>query len=323
MTPQNLLILQYALGTIIILSVIGTVYTFISPSLARNRLKNRIKGIHTTRDSLRRQHLQSLDIPKTDLRGGTRESVKKLVTQLSLEKVLEAENLRDHLAMAGLRGERPIYIFYFSRLLLPIGFGLFSVIFFIILNTTGWSPMTNILASMGMVTFGYYFPNIWVSNLAQKRQNAIIPIFPDALDLLLICVEAGMSIEMAFSRVAHEMISNSIELTEELSITTAELSFLQNRTQAYENLGRRNKHAGIRAVATALAQAERYGTPLSDIIRTLSQENRELRVIEAEKKAAALPAKMTVPMIVFFLPIVFIVVLTPVIMRVMDAFQQF
>ena len=148
--------------------------------------------------------------------------------------------------------------------------------------------------------------------------DSIAPVFPDALDLLLICVESGMSIEVAFGKVAKEMASGSIELAEEFSFTTAELSYLQSRRVAYENLGRRNNHPGIKAVSTALIQAERYGTPLGDTLRTMADENRQMRIMAAEKKAAALPAKLTVPMILFFLPCLFIVILTPAAMRIQE-----
>ena len=149
--------------------------------------------------------------------------------------------------------------------------------------------------------------------------TSITPAFPDALDLLLICVESGMSVELAFARVAKEMAENSVELAEEFSLTTAELSYLQSRRQAFENLARRNNHVGIRSVSTALVQAERYGTPLGNTLRTMANENRQMRMLQAEKKAAALPAKLTIPMILFFLPVLFIVILTPAVMRIGDA----
>jgi tight adherence protein C len=158
---------------------------------------------------------------------------------------------------------------------------------------------------------GFYLPNILVKNIATKRRASIMRAFPDALDLLLICVESGMSIELAFLRVGQEIGSSSIELAEELSLTNAELAYLQDRRVAYENLAKRTNHPGVKGVATALIQAERYGTPLGSALRVMAKENRELRMTEAEKKAAALPAQLTVPMIVFFLPVLFIVILTP------------
>jgi len=151
----------------------------------------------------------------------------------------------------------------------------------------------------------------------QRRQQAISQAFPDALDMLLICVQAGMSIEAAFGKVAKEVTSQSIELAEELSLTTAELSYLQDRRQAFENFGKRTGIGGIKAVATALIQAERYGTPVSQALRVMAKENRDARMSEAERKAAALPPKLTVPMIVFFLPVLFVVILGPAGIQVM------
>lgn len=315
MSPETLALYQNAISAIIALLVVGTFYTLLQPLLGGDKLKKRMASVATARESLRQAHLSSLQAPQQGLRQETRGFVRKLVDQLSLEKLLAATDLKDKLAQAGLRGERPVYIFYFFRMFLPIGLGIFGFVFFIVLNIKDWQFMQRIAATMGMLTFGYYLPAIWVKNMATKRAAAILPVFPDALDLLLICVESGMSIEMAFNKVAEEMAENSVELAEELSLTTAELSFMQNRRQAYENLARRNNHPGIRGVATALVQSERYGTPLGATLRTMANENRQLRVLAAEKKAAALPAKLTVPMILFFLPVLFIVILTPAGMR--------
>ena len=138
----------------------------------------------------------------------------------------------------------------------------------------------------------------------------------DALDLLLICVESGMSIEAAIQKVGAEVGSSSMELAEELSLLTAELSYLPDRRLAYEGLARRTNHPGIKSVATAMIQAERYGTPLGTALRVMAKENRDLRLSAADKKAAALPAQLTVPMILFFLPVLFVVILGPVVIRV-------
>jgi tight adherence protein C len=157
---------------------------------------------------------------------------------------------------------------------------------------------------------------MFLSNLIQRRQESIKNAFPDALDLLLICVQSGMSVEAAFQKVAKECGAQSIELAEELSLTTAELSYLPDRRQAYENLGTRTGLPGVKAVATALIQAERYGTPVGQALRVMAKENRDQRMSDAEKKAAALPPKLTVPMIVFFLPVLFVVIIGPAIIQV-------
>jgi len=315
MDPDTLILVQNVASALIALLTVATLYTLFSPLLEGDKLKKRMDSVAATRDNMRQARMNTLNA-KAGLRVQTKGNIKQLVDNLSLEKLLEASGLRDKLAQAGLRGQRPIYMFYFFRLTLPIVFGLFGLIVLIGLNTPQWEMLQRIAGTIGLVAFGYYLPGIYVKNLAGKRLKAIMPVFPDALDLLLICVESGMSVELAFARVSQEMAESSIELAEEFSLTTAELSYLQSRRQAYENLARRNNHPGIRAVATALVQAERYGTPLGDTLRTMAAENRQLRVLQAEKKAASLPAKLTVPMIVFFLPVLFIIILTPAAMRI-------
>jgi tight adherence protein C len=163
---------------------------------------------------------------------------------------------------------------------------------------------------------GMQVPFFFLKNRIAKRQLSIKRAFPDALDLLLICVESGMSIEAAFRRVSTEVGTQSIALAEELTLTTAELSYLPERRLAYENLGIRTGLEPVKSITTALIQAERYGTPLGQALRVLSQESRDQRMIEAEKKAAALPPKLTVPMILFFLPVLFVVIMTPALIQV-------
>jgi tight adherence protein C len=178
--------------------------------------------------------------------------------------------------------------------------------------------MSKVTFTVAGLLLGYYAPNLYVSNIAQKRQQSIMQAFPDALDLLLICVEAGMSIEAAIQKVGSEIGSRSIELAEEFSLLSAELSYLPERRMAYEGLAKRTNHPGVKSVATAMIQAEKYGTPLAQALRVMAKENRDLRLSAAEKKAAALPAKLTVPMIIFFLPVLFVVILGPAIIKIQD-----
>lgn len=297
-------------------------FQLLSPLLEGDKIKKRMKSVSSTRDSLRDQRLKELNNQQGSLRGQNKTGVKDFVDRFSLQKLLEAANLKDKLAQAGLRGQRPVYIFYMVRLIAPLLLGFLGLFFMVFLNSFDLNTSQNILATLTLVLAGYYLPAIWVKNLSNKRASKIAGVFPDALDLLLICVESGMSVELAFARVSQEMAENSVELAEEFSLTTAELSYLQSRRQAYENLARRNDNPGIKSVSTALVQSERYGTPLGDTLRTLATENRQMRVMAAEKKAAALPAKLTVPMILFFLPVLFIVILTPAAMRIGGAFAS-
>lgn len=304
---------------ILTLMVVGTFYTLITPLFEGSGVKKRMKSVSTARDELKAKRMLEMNSQKS-LRGNNKNKIKAFVDNMSLEKLLEASNLRDKMAQAGLRGQRPIYMFYFFRFIVPIVAAIFGLIFLIGLDIWNKSTSQNITITFAMVLFGYYLPAIYVKNMSNKRAAKIAAVFPDALDLLLICVESGMSVELAFGRVSREMAENSVELAEEFSLTTAELSYLQSRRQAFENLARRNNNTGIKSVSTALVQAERYGTPLGDTLRTLASENRQMRVLAAEKKAAALPAKLTVPMILFFLPVLFIVILTPAAMRLGTAF---
>ena len=317
MEPDYSLFLNTGYG-LLALMVVGTMYTLIMPLLEGDNMKKRMKSVSTARDELKAKRMVELNSEKS-LRGKNKYKIKSLVDSLSLEKLLEATNLRDKLAQAGMRGQRPIYMFYFFRFALPIIAAIFGLVFLLGMNVLDKSFSQNATIATAMVLGGYYLPAIYIKNVATKRGEKIASVFPDALDLLLICVESGMSVELAFGRVSQEMAENSVEIAEEFSLTTAELSYLQSRRQAFENLARRNNSTGIKSVSTALVQAERYGTPLGDTLRTLANENRQMRVMAAEKKAAALPAKLTVPMIIFFLPVLFIVILTPAAMRLGSA----
>jgi tight adherence protein C len=178
--------------------------------------------------------------------------------------------------------------------------------------------MIKVALAIGAAWLGLKIPDLFLKNMIMRRHKSIRRAFPDALDLLLICVESGMSIDAAFRKVSEEIGSQSIQLAEELMLTTAELSYLQDRREAFDHLAERTGIDGVKAICTALVQAERYGTPLAQALRVLAQEIRDMRMGEAEKKAAALPPKLTVPMILFFLPVLFIVILGPAAIRVME-----
>ena len=319
MTPESIALFTNAGYLIISLLLVCTLYIIFEPILQGDKIKKRMESVTSAREGMRKDRIKNLN-EEARLRADGKGVAKNLVNRFSLEKLLEASDLKDKLAQAGLRGQGPIYKFYLFRLILPVVGLVIGGVFFLLLNVSDWSLMQRVVMTLGLTLFGYYLPSIYVRNLAGKRITSISPVFPDALDLLLICVESGMSIEMAFGRVSEELAESSVELAEEFSLTTAELSYLTSRRLAFENLSRRNNHVGIRSVSTAMIQAERYGTPLGDTLRTMAAENRELRILQAEKKAAALPAKLTVPMILFFLPVLFIVILTPAILRLSTAF---
>ena len=241
-----------------------------------------------------------------------------VVDRLNLRKALADDKTVANLRVAGFRGQRPLTLFLFARAVLPLVFLAVALVYVFGVGLLVKQPiMLRVGACIGFAYLGFYAPVMFVSNRASKRKLSITRAWPDSLDLLLICVESGQSIEAAFRRVAEEIGIQSIPLAEELVLVCAELSYLPDRRVAYENLAARTGLDGVRSVCTALIQAERYGTPLGTALRTLSAENRDMRMSLAEKKAAALPPKLTVPMIVFFLPVLFAVIIGPAIIKVM------
>ena len=312
--PRNLL------SVFVAIMAFATVMTLALPMFKGDKLETRLKSVANRREELRRRSRAQIGAGRStsSIRRTDEGFYKKIVERLQLSKLLEDPTVIDKLAQAGFRGPKPVSTFYFFRFAGPFILGLVTAIYLYGLNAMGLQPMAKICAVVGAFVIGFYGPNLYVSNRATNRRESIVLAFPDALDLLLICVESGMSIEAAIQKVAAEIGSTSIELAEELSLLTAELSYLPERRMAYEGLAKRCNHPGIKAVVTAMIQAERYGTPLGTALRVMAKENRDMRLATAEKKASSLPAKLTVPMIVFFLPVLFVVILGPAILKVQD-----
>jgi len=304
-------------GMFAAVAAFAAIVTIAAPLMKKDKFGERLKSVTTHRDALRAKHHAALGINsgRKSLRQDTKGMMRSIVDRLQLAKLLEDPGLAMKMMQAGIRGQRPIIIFYFARLATPVFLFVGLLIYLFTIKDYDLAPMMRFAVAFGSGVFGYYLPGIYLTNVATKRRGAIMSAFPDALDLLLICVESGMSIEAAFQKVAAEIGSASLELSEELSLTTAELSYLQERRQAYVNLAMRTNHPGVKAVSTALVQAERYGTPLGNALRVMAKENRDMRMAAAEKKAASLPAQLTVPMILFFLPVLFVVILGPAIIR--------
>ncbi len=310
--PANLLTIGVAVLTF------ATVLTLLSSATGGAKLESRMKAVSTRRDELKRRSRQAIAQGQGGLRHTDEGFKKRIVDRLNLSKLLEDPKVVDKLAQAGFRGPRPVTTFYFFRFASPFIFSALIGVYLFLINDFGLPGMSKVTFTVAGLLLGYYAPNLYVSNIAQKRQQSIMQAFPDALDLLLICVEAGMSIEAAIQKVGSEIGSRSIELAEEFSLLSAELSYLPERRMAYEGLAKRTNHPGVKSVATAMIQAEKYGTPLAQALRVMAKENRDLRLSAAEKKAAALPAKLTVPMIIFFLPVLFVVILGPAIIKIQD-----
>lgn len=314
---QNLL--SVGVGVLVFITVLG----LMSGLSSGPRLDKRMQSVANRRDELKRRSRQAIAANQSGGLRHTDDGFKKdIVERLNLTKLLEDPKVADKMAQAGFRGPKPLTTFYFFRFASPFIFMAITGLYLFVINDFGQPVMTRVTMTVAAALIGFYAPNMYLENRISKRRTSIMQAFPDSLDLLLICVEAGMSIEAAIQKVGQEIGGQSIELAEELSLLSAELSYLPERRQAYEGLSKRTNHPGVRSVATAMVQAETYGTPLGSALRTMAKENRDLRLSAAEKKAAALPAKLTVPMIIFFLPVLFIVILGPAIMNIQDTFAN-
>ena len=290
----------------------ATAYTLIMPLLAGEGLSKRMKAVANERERIRQRERERLGKnEKVSLRQTPRQLVSKVVDDFNLTKWLAQESAVEKLVMAGYRGHAPYVTFLFARAVAPLVMFVGSVLYVFVISHLEKSMPVKIGICLGCAYGGLQAPMLFLKNAISKRQLQIKRAFPDALDLLLICIESGMSVEAAFRKVSAEIVTQSIALSEEFTLTTAELSYLQDRKVAYENLAKRTGLEGVKSVCLALQQAERYGTPLGASLRVMAQENRDMRMNEAEKKAAALPPKLTVPMILFFLPVLFVVILGP------------
>ena len=303
------------------IAVFATVYTVAQPLFERDKLTARIKSVALEREEIRARERARLadEAKRASLRSEPKAYMRNIVDRFNLRRALADEKTIRKLRMAGFRGQAPLVAFLFARVTLPLV--LFAVALFYLLAVVELEQPTaiKVLIAIAIAYIGFYAPILYVSNVVSKRQTSIRRAWPDALDLLLICVESGMTAEAAFRKVSEEIGVQSVPLAEELTLTTAELSYLPERRQAYENLGSRTGLETVRSVMTSLIQAERYGTPLGHSLRVLAQENRDQRMTAAEKKAAALPPKLTVPMILFFLPVLFGVIMGPAAIQVIAA----
>ena len=300
-------------------AAIATVLTLAMPLMATDTLSKRMKAVALEREQMRQRERErySRGSEKIALRRSPKQYMQSIVDQFNLNKWVGQETARAMLVQAGYRGQAPYVTYLFFRMLMPFVLLVFSAFYIFIILDLDQPPLIKVGLCLGATYLGMQVPSLFLKNRIQHRQLSIKRAFPDALDLLLICVESGMSIEAGFKRVSAEVGTQSVPLAEELTLTTAELSYLQDRRQAYENLAKRTNLEGVKSVCMALQQAERYGTPMGATLRVMAQENRDMRMSEAEKKAAGLPPKLTVPMIVFFLPVLFVVILGPAAISVM------
>jgi len=300
-------------GLAVFLSVLAVWFGLLQP----RPMTARIRSLDARRSELRGARLVADRHP---LRARGLGVANEIVHRLKLLQSGQAKKIGDKLARAGWRSKDALIIYLATKALSPIVFGALVVVMIYGLDFGNLSPQMSLFAALGAVLAGAYAPEIATSNAVGKRQKKIEKAMPDGLDLMVICAEAGLSLDASLARVGRELRGPWPELADEFSLTAIELSFVPERRQALQNLTRRAPQSGLRALVNTLVQTERYGTPLAVALRVLSAELRNERLMRAEQKAARLPAIMTVPMIIFILPSLFVVLLGPAALGIMDNF---
>ena len=310
-----------ALGAILLAGMAAFLAVMVFyPGLAGGgAIKKRVKNITDRREALRKQHKVDKKGEKKrrgELDEGTVRLMRNTVEKFRMEELLNNTELKLKLNQAGKRSQKAPTVFLFFKAVMPVIAFIATLAYYSLIYAGTFETARHSLIAVMVAAVAYALPSVWLKNATQKRQTLMARAFPDALDLMVICVESGMSVERSFQWVSEEIAVQSQDLAEEIALTCAELSYLGDRSKAYENLAHRTGLQQVKALVGTLVQAERYGTPVGSALRVLSDESRGERMSVAERKAAALPAKLTVPMIVFFLPVLFIVIIGP-------AFLQF
>ncbi len=293
------------------------------PAEPDRRLAERLQGIARERDRLRDKRLADLTArTKRKVRREETGMLSRLVRRFKPEDRIARGSLTARMRMAGFRGPGAEALFLFFRASTPLVFFLAAFLSSVALAEKGPQLSKALGIAIAAAAVGYSLPRLVLDRLIARRQKAISQAFPDALDLLLICLQSGMSVEAALAKVTKDIASQSIELAEELSLTMAELSYLPIRWRAYANLGARIGLPAVKLITAALVQAERHGTSISQALTAAAREGREARIAEAERKAAALPPKLAIPLVAFFLPVLLTIILAPAIMKAADTLQR-
>ncbi|MGH6933687.1 MAG: type II secretion system F family protein [Dongiaceae bacterium] len=300
---------------VVFAATLVTIFAMALPFMRGERFESRLKSVRERRRQLSQAQATSFQA-RTRLQMQPNTGIKRWALRgISMQDLLDAKELRTKLARAGKRGPGAVANYLFMRIATPIILVIITLVYAWVVFPDK-SIAIRLAGVLAAGAIGYLFPQIMLSNAIQKRQKVLQRAFPDTLDLMVICVEAGMSVEAAFAKVTDQMAESSAEMSEEMGLTSAELAFLSDRRQAFENMSERSGMPSFRSLSTTLLQSERYGTPIANGLRVLAQENRDTRMSLAEKKASALPAQLTVPMIVFFLPVLFIIIAAPAVIQV-------
>ena len=289
----------------------------------KDPMAKRVKSLNDRREELKAGIVTSGTKKRASLvrKSDTTDKVKDSLGKLNVLEQSQLKIVQQKLAWAGYRNKELAVIIIGLRMILPVVLGGVGFVMIYVLDTfPDWSPMFRLAITAGLLFAGYKGPEIYLSNQASKRTKEIQKGLPDALDLLVICAEAGLTVDAAFNRVAKELGRAYPELGDEFALTAIELSFLNERKMAFDNLAYRVNLEAVKGVVTTMIQTERYGTPLASALRVLSAEFRNERMMRAEEKAARLPAIMTIPLIMFILPTLFVVILGPAACSISDKF---
>ncbi len=299
------------------IAAFASVMAVATPFLQNDNFQARRKAVAFKREDLQVQQREGYNQRRRLQPTRSESQMRFVINKLRLGEMMEQKDLKRRLIQAGWRDSSAPVKFTFVRLAMPIGLGLLAF-FYSFSIFPDWSLQGKMATGLFGMILGYLLPTLFLTNAVQKRQKVLTRALPDALDLMVICVESGMSIEAAFTKVSEEMAETAPLMAEEMGLTAAELAYLGDRRSAYENLAERTGLPTFRSLTTTLLQSEKYGTPIATGLRVIAQENRDARLNAAEKKAAALPAQLTVPMIIFFLPVLFIVIAGPAGIQVAD-----
>lgn len=304
------------------LAVMFAIYTAVT---IRDPMAKRVKALNERRDQLKTGIITQTAKKRAKIvrKNEATDKLKETMSSLKVLQQSQLELIQQKLAQAGIRKKELAIVVLFARAVLPLVLGTIAgIVIYGINYFPDWGGMKKLMAFAAAVGIGYKGPEIYIQNMISKRTDAIRKGLPDALDLLVICAEAGLTVDASFNRVARELGRAYPELGDEFALTAIELSFLGERRQAFENLAWRVNLEAVKGVTTTMVQTERYGTPLASALRVLSAEFRNERMMRAEEKAARLPAIMTVPLILFILPVLFVVILGPAACSIADAFSS-
>jgi tight adherence protein C len=279
----------------------------------KDPMARRVKALNDRREQLKAGIVASTNKrKKLTNKNEAADRVRSILTSFKMVQDDQLKKTQLRLMQAGIRTKDLAFFIILARFLLPVVFGVLGLVALYLMDMfPDWSPLRRYVTLAGLVVFSYKAPDIWLTNKVGKRSHAVRKGLPDALDLLVICAEAGLTVDAAFNRVSKELGKAYPELGDEFGLTAIELGFLNERRNAFENLADRVDLEAVRGVVTTMIQTEKYGTPLASALRVLSAEFRNDRMMRAEEKAARLPAIMTIPLILFILPTLFVVILGP------------